>query len=309
MEPYFSAVAELLTNAGIPTMNAESMRIYTTELIADVIAFAPAMRNRISIDDIRAATTDDLQEHARERLFLHRDPLPAEMVAEDDLPGRALDFARDHPTLGIHCLLTWLPAKQLAQQFSGLVDWMSTREPDRLQLALVAAGKDSASAPCARICVIDDLEPGPFVRAMRQNTVVLTTASALMMSPPQTDFDAVSPLVVLVDGPVLPRILSSHAGRVGLMWDVYEVQGDRHLYVIVARLTVLTQYVWATITGEAGRSYLKAWLESLDDSEARRLPAAFSEYRAHLDVVIRHVIETWWFLGQESESLFDVLGS
>ena len=87
-----------------------------------------------------------------------------------------------------------------------------------------------------------------------------------------------------------------------------QITGDRQLYAIVVRLTVLTHYLWITITGEAGRSYLKAWLESLNVAEARRLPSAFSEWRAHLDVAIRHVVESWWFLGQESESLFDGFG-
>jgi hypothetical protein len=62
------------------------------------------------------------------------------------------------------------------------------------------------------------MDPGPFVRAMVVGTVVLTT-----------DADGVTlrhPLLVMVDGSVLPRILDRYSGRVGLMWNVYEVTGD-----------------------------------------------------------------------------------
>ena len=308
LDPYFSAGARHLTNSGIPTMDANQLRAYTAELIANVVDLAPSMRSRISIDDTRESNADDLEEHARERLYLHADPLPAEPVPEADLPKRTLDFARQHPTLGIHCLVAWLPAKQIARQFAGLGGWSAESDDGTPRLALLAAGKDSEGQPCARLCVIDEMDQGQFIRTMRQKTVVITTASTLVMSPSDTDLNDVAPLVVLVDGPILPRLLAQYAGRLGLMWDVYEITGDRQLYAIVVRLTVLTHYLWITITGEAGRSYLKAWLESLNVAEARRLPSAFSEWRAHLDVAIRHVVESWWFLGQESESLFDGFG-
>ena len=42
--------------------------------------------------------------------------------------------------------------------------------------------------------------------------------------------------------------------------------------VVIIRLTVLTYYVWIAVTGESGRSYLKAWLEALGEDRARRLP-------------------------------------
>ena len=42
--------------------------------------------------------------------------------------------------------------------------------------------------------------------------------------------------------------------------------------VVIIRLTVLTHYVWIAVTGESGRSYLKAWLEALGEDRARRLP-------------------------------------
>jgi len=44
-----------------------------------------------------------------------------------------------------------------------------------------------------------------------------------------TDADGVTlrhPLLVMVDGSVLPRILDRYSGRVGLMCNVYEVTGD-----------------------------------------------------------------------------------
>ena len=42
--------------------------------------------------------------------------------------------------------------------------------------------------------------------------------------------------------------------------------------VVIIRLTVLTYYVWIAVTGESGRSYLKAWLEALGEDRARQLP-------------------------------------
>jgi len=143
---------------------------------------------------------------------------------------------------------------------------------------------------------------------MTTNTVTLTTASALMLSPVETDFEGIDPLIVLVDGPVLPRILERYAGRVGLMWHVYEVRGDRYLYAVVIRMTVLSNYVWMTITGVAGRSYLQAWLEALGEDTARRRASAFAEFDGQLTAAIQHVVETWWYLAQERESVFDAIG-
>lgn len=307
LDRYYSVVAETLAAVGIPTMDAAAVRHYIEALINDVIDLSPAMGARISVDDTRESVTDDLQEHARERLYLHPSPLPAELVEETELPRRAEDFARHHPRLGIHTLLVWMPASQLAKQFTGLP--VTGHGPyEAPQLGVLAAGKDSQGGPCARLSFIADMDPGPFVRSMTVGTVVLTTASALMVSPADTDFGGVDPLLVMVDGPVLPRILDRYAGQVGLMWDVYEVTGDRHLYAVVVRMTVLTNYVWIAVTGEAGRSYLKAWLEALGEDQARRQPTAFSDVRGHLDAAIRHIVETWWYLGQESETLFDAIG-
>lgn len=67
-------------------MDAAAVRRYVRRLIDDVVAQAPTMRARITIDDMRDAATDDLQEHSRERLYLHTAPLPVEVVNEADLP-------------------------------------------------------------------------------------------------------------------------------------------------------------------------------------------------------------------------------
>ena len=75
----------------------------------------------------------------------------------------------------------------------------------------------------------------------------------------------------MVDGSELPRMLDRYSGRVGL--DLGCLRGNRrHVSVVIIRLTVLTYYVWIAVTGESGRSYLKAWLEALGEDRARRLP-------------------------------------
>lgn len=308
LDRYYSAVAASLTEASIPTMDAAAVRRYVRRLIDDVVAQAPTMRARITIDDMRDAATDDLQEHSRERLYLHTAPLPVEVVNEADLPQHVAHFARHHPSLGTHVLVVWMPFAQLAKQFTGMLAGSPSWNEDVPRLPLLSAGKDARGVPCAWLSAIADLDPGTFVRAMTTNTVTLTTASALMLSPVETDFEGIDPLIVLVDGPVLPRILERYAGRVGLMWHVYEVRGDRYLYAVVIRMTVLSNYAWMTITGVAGRSYLQAWLEALGEDTARRLASAFAEFDGQLTAAIQHVVETWWYLAQERESVFDAIG-
>ena len=158
------------------------MRRYVEALIDDVVDLAPAMRARISLDDTREEVTDDLQEHARERLYLHTSPLPVELVDEAELPRWAADFARHHPRVGTHTLLVWMPPDQLAKQFTGL----SRAGPGtgRGAAAGYARRRSGPSGSSVRTAQLHrEMDPGPFVRAMVVGTVVLTTASTLMVSP------------------------------------------------------------------------------------------------------------------------------
>jgi len=150
---YYSAVAGSLTAVGIPTLDAAAVRRYVEPLIDDVVDLAPAMRARISLDDTREEVTDDLQEHARERLYLHTSPLPVELVDEAELPRWAADFARHHPRVGTNTLLVWMPPDQLAKQFTGLSE-PGQGQDEAPRLAMLAAGQDRQGSPCARLSFI-----------------------------------------------------------------------------------------------------------------------------------------------------------
>lgn len=150
---YYSAVAGSLTAVGIPTLDDAAVRRYVEALIDDVVDLAPAMRARISLDDTREEVTDDLQEHARERLYLHTSPLPVELVDEAELPRWAADFARHHPRVGTHTLLVWMPPDQLAKQFTGLPE-PGQGQDEAPRLAMLAAGQDHQGSPCARLSFI-----------------------------------------------------------------------------------------------------------------------------------------------------------
>jgi hypothetical protein len=78
--------------------------------------------------------------------------------------------------------------------------------------------------------------------------------------------------------------------------------------VVIIRLTVLTYYVWIAVTGESGRSYLKAWLEALGEDRARRLP---TRSPTSADPSTRRSSTSSRLggsCGQESETLFDTIG-
>jgi hypothetical protein len=204
---YYSAVAGSLTAGGTPTLDA-AVRRYVEALIDDVVDLAPAMRARISLDDTREEVTDDLQEHAREPLYLHTSPLPVELVDEAELPRWAADFARHHPRVGTHTLLVWMPPDQLAKQFTGLP------EPGQGQDEGAAAGyarrRSGPSGQSGRTAQLHrEMDPGPFVRAMGGRH-----GSAHR----RFDADGVTlrhPLVVMVDGSVLPRILDRYSAASG----------------------------------------------------------------------------------------------
>jgi hypothetical protein len=196
-----------LTAVGIPTLDAAAVRRYVEALIDDVVDLAPAMRARISLDDTREEVTDDLQEHARERLYLHTSPLPVELVDEAELPRWAADFARHHPRVGTHTLLVWMPP-ELAKQFTGLQSRASDRTRRRGWLCLppvstIRAVRAHGSA------------------SSRDGSRSVRAAHGGRHGSAHHRFDAYGvtlrhPLLVMVDGSVLPRILDRYSGRVGL---------------------------------------------------------------------------------------------
>jgi hypothetical protein len=132
-----------------------------------------------------------------------------ELVDEAELPRWAGDFARHHPRVGTPTLLVWMPPDQLAKQFTGLPSrrrrgWL--RSPPFRTIGAVRAHGSASSRDGSRSVRVG--HGGAHHRF---------------------DADGVTlrhPLLVMVDGSVLPRILDRYSGRVGLMWNVYEVTGD-----------------------------------------------------------------------------------
>lgn len=174
---YYSAVAGSLTAVGIPTLDAAAVRRYVEALIDDVVDLAPAMRARISLDDTREEVTDDLQEHARERLYLHTSPLPWSWSTRQSCRGgRGL---RPPPSPGRHPHIAGLDAAGPAGE---AVHWAARAGPGtgRGAAAGYARRRSGPSGQSVRTAQLHrEMDPGPCVRAM----VVLTTASTLMVSP------------------------------------------------------------------------------------------------------------------------------
>jgi hypothetical protein len=172
---YYSAVVGSLTAVGIPALDAAAVRRYVEALIDDVVDLAPAMRARISLDDTREEVTDDLQEHARERLYLHTSPLPVELVrrGRGAAVGRGL---RPPPSPGRHPHVAGLDAAGPAGE---AVHWAARAGPGtgRGAAAGYARRRSGPSGQSVRTAQLHrEMDPGPFVRAMVVGTVVLTTA-------------------------------------------------------------------------------------------------------------------------------------
>lgn len=303
LDHYYDAVVAVVNGAGLPTMTSGEVWETLEGFIAEVSALAPSLGERISVDHVRSLPSDDLDQHERERLYLHDRPLPLEVVPASHLAERAADFARSHRVLGQHVLFVWLRPDEIRAQFSGaaLPEWTS----DSPLVAAMAVGYDVDGNPLARLSPIPEVDPGHMARAMTTPAVFLTTASTLLVSPPDLDLDGIAPFFGILDGPLLQRVVARYGARVRIHWDVLEVRGDRLLYVLVARLDRLPGYIWLSLTGEAGRSYWKSWLESLPRELASRSAESFVADLTTIDAVTSHIVGAWWFMATTGEGYFD----
>ena len=215
---YYSAVAGSLTAVGIPTLDAAAVRRYVEALIDDVVDLAPAMRARISLDDTREEVTDDLQEHARERLYLHTSPLPWSWSTRQSCRGGPRTSPATIP--GSAPTRCWSGCRRTSWRSSSLGCPSRARDRTRRRGWLCSPPVRTIRAVRAH---------GSASSRDGSRSVRAGHGGRHGSAHHRFDADGVTlrhPLLVMVDGSVLPRILDRYSGRVGLMWNVYEVTGD-----------------------------------------------------------------------------------
>ncbi|MEV0570318.1 hypothetical protein [Dactylosporangium sp. NPDC050588] len=289
LDVFYDSVARELNGLGLPTLDTAGRREFLGHLLDEIERLAPSLRQRIEIDEVREPVPDDMEEHEREVLLL-RDggALPVEVVPVADLAERAADLVSHHPALGAHVVVLWVRADLLDRQLS----WPGALTgKNEFVVAVAAAG------PAARVCRFPVAEPGPVLSAFTMPTVCLSTAATLMSAPAEASPAGITRLYALVDRPVLPFLLRE--GPVA--WNVGRISGPRRLHLIVYGASAFPGVVWFQITGDAGRAYLLRWLQSRGEDEAPRRPAEFKGLHDELDAVVKHVLSTWYVVGQHEE--------
>jgi hypothetical protein len=179
---YYSAVAGSLTAVGIPTLDAAAVRRYVEVLIDDVVDLAPAMRGE---DQPRRHPGGSHRRPARTRPGT---AVPAHLAAARGAGRRGRAAAvgrglRPPPSLGRHPHVAGLDAAGPAGE---AVHWAARAGPGtgRGAAAGYARRRSGPSGQSVRTAQLHrEMDPRPFVRAMVVGTVVLTTASTLMVSP------------------------------------------------------------------------------------------------------------------------------
>ena len=292
---YFDEVSGQLNRLGMPTLDATGVRAFVDDLFGSVAALSPDLARRMELDQRRDPIPDDLEEHQREVIELNGpNPLPVEVIPLDELVARARDLVRSHERLGPHVILVWIRAERFAELFERPNDF---ERREGYVVALLAAGRDDQQNTIVRACPFEVEDPGEVARAFTMPVVCLSTASSLMEAPDAAHSPDIGRIFALIDTGSISDLLDSFGSEATVAWTTGQLEGGRKLYVFVFGVNLFPGVYWLQITSEAGRHYTLRWLQSLSEDRGRRIPSAFADAHAELDVAVRTVLSCWPNIG------------
>lgn len=296
---YRDAVSEILTGAGIATMDFDQQRRWTQQVVAELEASEVADGFRFSVELVEPEDrlASDLDDLGRERLQLHPTRLPVELVSPDDLRERATDFARTHAELGVHSLLIWLRRDLVTRQFdlapAGDVD---TTRP---LLGLLSCDRVNGE-PVARICAFDHVTPAVLWAATSASHRLLffTTLATIVDTPADEAFEGIAPVFALIDQPIMAFVQHTLDQGACLRWRVIGIEGDRDLALFIFENTEIADVFYLSFTTVATRHHLGRWLTGLADRGCIQDETVAADHEAAVGALVEHIVGTFWRLDQ-----------
>jgi len=178
---YYSAVAGSLTAVGIRTLDAAAVRRYVEALIDDVVDLAPAMRARISSTTPGRKSPTTCKNTPGNGCTCTPRRCPWSWSTRQSCRGGPRTSPATIP--GSAPTRCWSGCRRTSWRSSSL-GCRAGPGTGRGAAAGYARRRSGPSGQSVRTAQLHrEMDPGPFVRAMVVGTVVLTTASTLMVSP------------------------------------------------------------------------------------------------------------------------------
>jgi hypothetical protein len=288
-------VAAHLNRLGVPTLTTAEYAEAVQALTDRVSRLLPHLS--IDVDDRRDDVIEDaLEELQRERIELHEQPLPLEVIPFQTVGTRTTDFLRRHEVLGPHLLAVWIRADLLARQF---------RRPNQLDghdghvLALQAADVDDAGDPIVRLALAENVtDLAELASGLDTIAVVfLSTQASILDAPDNVRFSGRNPIHVLVDQPILEQLRHTFDQGASIRWARVDLGGDRELTLFVFEVDALPYVRYLHLALEVGADALTRWLLRHRGS-VRQDSSVFSDDAARLEAVVQHIVAAWWRLDQ-----------
>ena len=291
-------VATLLAERGILTMPFDRQAEWTEAVVSKLNAELVDGRRFETVRSLEDRARADLDDFQHERLQIHEEALPLEIVRPTDLKLRARDFARSHEVIGVHSLLVWLRGDLLARQFQ--LPESSDMSSDGLVLGLLSCDRTHGK-PRALLCPFEAVAPTELFDLLqsRSRILFLTTLATIVDTPHDVRFDRIAPVHALIDQPIIGFVEHTLALGATLRWEPVWIDGDRELSVFVFENSQLPGVALLHITSSAGRHTLARWLRRLADRGVDHAPEIVEGVAGPgLHAIIEHVVGTFWILDQ-----------
>jgi len=290
-------IAAWMTEAGLDTMTVAEHAAWAGRLVAEIDERGRQSTFRLAIEDrtVRDVLASDVDDMGRERLQLHPQRLPLEIVPPDDLQTRARDFARGHAEFGVHSLIVWLRTDLLARQFELPTAELTSQGGS--VLGLLACDRVHGS-PIARLCPFVVPPAVLFAAIAKSNPIIFLTSLASIIDTNATaDLRGVAPVFALVDQPVLA--FCAHTIEVGavLRWRTLAIDGDRPLSLFLFENDEIEDVFYLHFATAVGRHHLVRWLRR-EEPGAEFVASLADGIEARLSALIEHIVGTFWRLDQ-----------
>lgn len=230
VEANLDGIALVLTEAGIPTLNARDQDAVATAIQNAVNTSGGQTRVTLTKRSRRTSLDDHLDYVSRESIRVNDNRLKLRLiepfvVPEEPHPLRL--FVRDDPIVGPHVLAALLTREVFEVQF----------EVDAIDLPPANFGLLSAdrtyAGPIASFMPLS-ISPARLADDLANvgiRTLPVTTLSSLSFSG-RTEFSSNEPLIVLMDELLRPTLLGL-AESAPIRWSTFSLTGDRLLHILV----------------------------------------------------------------------------
>lgn len=278
-----------LERAGLPTMTFAAQREWTEAIVDELEREHPG---RYVIEEVtdRGDLTGALDDQQRERIQMHTEPLPLEVLAAD-ADGRfdVQTFVRTSEGVGKHVWLTWLHPAFLTRQF--VSEHALGSDP---VLGLLSCDRVHGPAHASWF-PFPEMPAGLAARAVTSGDttpLLFTTLRTLEATADDIDFRGFEPAFVLIDSDVV-AFLQRSLERGGLKWSVIGAAGSRTIDVLIFEQLAITGIYYVYVCSAPTGRLTAAWLQSREPS-CPPDSAAFEAIKPLAWALVEHLLGTLW---------------